>query len=152
MAELVERLEEGMSDENCGNCKYFQKHGNPESVGGICRRNPPLLVINRGGDDIRWPDTINGYWCGEFSPIEKKPEYKPDGTIKGEIDLSSNEFDTVEKIKAKFPGANIMTNEQIAEKIAHCFCSRYSVNTYDLPSLSEKQIKDAIIAALEEKE
>lgn len=49
--------------ENCQNCKFFL----PQDEGqGLCRRNPPQVVIHHNGPTVSvFPPMLNEGWCGE---------------------------------------------------------------------------------------
>jgi hypothetical protein len=57
-----------MPDEACENCRFFLPV--PKSVGGKCRRYPP--IPNPDGDDFPW--VAADEWCGEWQQIRKTGE------------------------------------------------------------------------------
>jgi hypothetical protein len=56
-----------MSEEICGNCKYYLPCDEDE---GVCRRYPPAIV--EYGEESVFPDTNIDIWCGEWKPEENK--------------------------------------------------------------------------------
>ena len=51
-----------MSDEACGNCRFFDPWFR-DAEGGRCRRHPPQQIVD---DHYSWPEVYAVNWCGEW--------------------------------------------------------------------------------------
>ena len=71
-----------MTMEECGNCKYWDEHDEPDAIDGDCRRYPPKqLSFNipyneiGNGDHFGYPVSASCGWCGEFVMTRPKVKY-----------------------------------------------------------------------------
>ena len=69
---------DGDVEKTCENCRYFAPYGT-DSGEGDCRRHAPAPMNVRhrehdSDDTLRaepwWPTVEDGFWCGEFEPID----------------------------------------------------------------------------------
>jgi len=57
-----------MKNEKCKDCNFFKPI--PLQVGGLCRRNPPHLVMSQQGISSTYaPVNKNNDCCGEFKHL-----------------------------------------------------------------------------------
>jgi hypothetical protein len=58
-------------EERCENCKFWLADPSDELL-GLCRRYPPNVKMDDGGEDL-WehPTTAAPVWCGEWKPVRK---------------------------------------------------------------------------------
>ena len=50
--------------DGCGGCEYYT--ASPREVWGICRRDPPVAVVDDEGCAWAQPSVFAVEWCGEF--------------------------------------------------------------------------------------
>lgn len=67
-----------MSDEQCGNCRFWLTRFNG-CYQGTCRRHAPVLDIGQVRCDSReprsrWPETMREWWCGDYQAGKPKFE------------------------------------------------------------------------------
>ena len=62
-----------MSEESCGNCRYFMKtqwseweSPNNQVEICVCRRYPPILIDREQFSPSQFPTTKAHRWCGEW--------------------------------------------------------------------------------------
>lgn len=70
-----------MSEQNCGNCRFW-KEDSKDSYEGVCRRYPPTAhfyqYVGDGCEDVYYSafaETAADQWCGEWQP--EKPKANP---------------------------------------------------------------------------
>ncbi|MGE5650955.1 MAG: high-potential iron-sulfur protein [Bacillota bacterium] len=49
----------------CGSCVFYQ--ADPGDEAGYCRRFPPVVLPDEGGNSSAYPVVIPDDWCGEFT-------------------------------------------------------------------------------------
>ena len=66
-ARIAARREARAPEARCANCSAFDTEGR-KSGRGLCRRQPPAVIIVEGGIESEWPVVYSYDWCIEHVP------------------------------------------------------------------------------------
>jgi hypothetical protein len=72
IASWVRRFEKEHEVEmRCKTCRFFS---DPDKLGGLCFRYPPMIVQRAVESayisDSRWPEVAATHWCGEWQAVK----------------------------------------------------------------------------------